>query len=292
MVGFGQTKVLDNLYCLLYIVKNDEAYQMMSLLTCHKNSDIVVTVLLLLVGTSLHFSRFNFSRQKDRKTNFFGGQEMTKKIFLLVALIGFGININAYFACNSTDIAFVGEKPDGESFSITSIQTIEDLIVESAGHFLKSHSNVLLILNRVELGDKSGINYVEIQQLAADTLKSLEMAKIKYNQLVTAANNTPYNNSVLEKLYFFDYYGFQRRKNFNPFVFNKVWYFLYYGDIRGIYSYFHSNVVLLYGKIEKIKIALDNSKIPDIESFWRVNQQFSDINLFGQYVSEVFYALE
>jgi hypothetical protein len=161
-------------------------------------------------------------------------------------------------------------------------------IVNGAGFFLKSYSDTLLLLNRIEIADNNGVDYNELEGLVNSAIENMKRARESYANLKQAADRTPYNPLMITKLRSFDYNGFQQANGFNPFVFKQVEYYLGKGDVRGFYGHLLSASVDMLRRLDTIKASIASTRFPEIENLWRINQVFSQTILFGQYGSSIF----
>ena len=212
-----------------------------------------------------------------------------KKVFL-IAFIGllFFIILNtntfAYMIANYSEGAFGG---DGEDSS-----TIDTFIVEGAGYFLKSYRDILLLLRRVEVSGTSGLDANEIGEIIDRSLANMTRAAEAYAALAKKAENTPYNEYVVSRLITFDYLKFQKEKGLNTSIFKKVKRYLENGDARGIYYGLLAKTGKILNLLHNIKSSLDKGNFPIVSKLWRLNQQFTDALLFGQYISEIFWTMK
>jgi hypothetical protein len=184
--------------------------------------------------------------------------------------------------------------PTSGGSSLSGVQqtsSIEVLVIEGAGHYLKAYSGALLLANKVELSDLYGVNPEELKVMIDQTITDTQLTLETYSALVAKANATPYNENVIDKLTAFDYKAFKNEKGLNPNVFKKVEAFLSEGDIRGNYAYILERLDNLLGVLYQIKSLVDADSLPENEMMWRLHQQFSETLLFGQYTAEVFYRL-
>jgi hypothetical protein len=115
------------------------------------------------------------------------------------------------------------------------------------------------------------------------------MARDLYWMLTVTANYTPYNQDVIDKLAVFDYRGFQTRHELNATIFAEVENFLKNGDIRGFYARMLADAEALSERLHGIKAGTDAGQFPEIYDLWRLNQEFSQSLLLGQYAAEVFF---
>jgi hypothetical protein len=221
---------------------------------------------------------------------------MIKKSILTIVLItSLSIAINGFFAFNEGCMAFLlGQCPDGESgMSLPKVYApkIGNLSIVGAGYYLKSHSDMLICLNMIEISELSGLDYDGVRNTLDRAIENMEKARDTYYQLKSLVAVTPYNQEVIDKLLVFDYDGFQTNRGLNAVIFGKVKKLLSNGDVRGVYYLFYEDLVLLFERIKNLKLIVDNERIVEISELWRINQKYSELQLFGQYFSEVFYAL-
>ncbi|MCU0288919.1 MAG: hypothetical protein MUF15_21305 [Acidobacteria bacterium] len=166
---------------------------------------------------------------------------------------------------------------------------IESYIIEGAGYFLKSQSDTLLLLNKIELSDLNGANFTELQQLVNNSITAMENATAKYSILIQTTDNTPYRSSIIDRLPSFDYNSFQEARGLNSVIFNQTLNYLANGDIRGFYRKLLSDTQDILDKLFFIKSNIDAGTIPPTSYLWRLNQSYANTFLFGQYAAEIFY---
>lgn len=198
------------------------------------------------------------------------------------ALCFLSITAHALIYGNDTDGGFGG---GGNKTETSSIRTD---VIEGAGYFLSSYSDILAFLNKIELAELRGIDYPELQRIIAGAVENMTNAKNTYLNLTQTADITPYNLEVIEKLIAFDYAAFQQEKQLNSVVFSQVESFLVKGDIRGIYHRFLSTAEELLVRLNTIKTDVDAGRFPSSDALWELNQAAAQALLFGQYTSEVF----
>ncbi len=162
------------------------------------------------------------------------------------------------------------------------------LIIEGAGYFLSSQSDMLLFLNRVELSGLSTPYYQELQTLIDRAVKNMEKAVETYKALATTAAVTPYNPQVISQLMRFDYTGYEKTNGLNVEVFARVRAYLISGDVTGIILFMKSDMELILDRLYSLKVLVDKQEFPNIPMLWRVNQSYCQAMLSGQYVAEVF----
>jgi len=175
------------------------------------------------------------------------------------------------------------------SFEEQDQPAIEGYVAEGAGYFLKSHSDTLLLLNKIELSDLNGVDYAELQQLVDNALYNMQNAEANYTFLTQTADTAIYEQAVIDQLLAFDYYSFQQAKGLNGIIFDQVETYLGTGDVRGIYHKILSDTREIIDKLTVAKSIIDSGTLPETASLWRLNQSYSDTQFLGQYAAEVFY---
>ena len=203
-------------------------------------------------------------------------------VFLFVIM---GINMMSFglIMGNRGDCAFGGGGEKGGS--------IKSYIIEGAGYFLNSYSDSLLFLNKIEMSETNGVDYNEIRGILYSAIENMENAKDAYSNLKQAADNTPYNQAMIDQLLSFDYTGFQSEKGMNESIFKTVESYLSKGDVRGFFTLLLSNSEQILTRLYTIKESVDTDTFPGLSNLWRVNQVFSETLFFGQYGSEVFFEI-
>jgi hypothetical protein len=206
---------------------------------------------------------------------------LIKASIVLAILSMFNLNLGSRAKHNTSEIVF-------DSGPGLAGYLLKQLITGAAGHYLNSYSSYLTMLNRIELADEAGIDYNDLKVIIDISIDNMEKAKNDYTRLKETADQTPYRQEVVQKLLTFDYEGFQNSKALNKSIFKEVESFLKRGDIRGIYSRVISNTGSILTKLCEIKKDVDEEKFPQMEYLWRLNQEYSEVLLFGQYVAEIF----
>lgn len=187
---------------------------------------------------------------------------------------------------NETDGGFAGN-----GGGKTTENPIRTYVIEGAGYFLGSYSNILVFLNKIELAELKGTDYTELQKIIANAAADMQAAKESYSILVQIADVTPYDTEVIEKLTAFDYSAFQLENEPNAAVFAEVKAYLDKGDIRGVYHRFLTVSEELLGRLNTIKTEIDACRFPLSGDLWDLNESASLSLLFGQYTAEVFHCV-
>jgi hypothetical protein len=207
-----------------------------------------------------------------------------KTFFVIFALLFFVFNGFSWIYHNHGE---TGYEDDGES-SRDKSSSIKAFIIEGAGYFLNGYSDVLILLNRIEVAEQKGLDYHELQEIVDRALTNLYRTKMIYSQLIASAENTPYNKGVIEKLITFDYESFMENNGLIPFIFKEVETCLKKGDITGIFKKSFANFDNIIALLKTIREEIDYGKIPKTANLWELNQLYAGELLFGQYAAQIF----
>ena len=212
-----------------------------------------------------------------------------KKLTLMTFIFIFftGIYVNGYFLFNEPEILFLTSPIENDGLD-TKYNTLKNLLIVGAGHFLQSNSDYQLFLKNVELSGIVEVNTGEILSALEGALNNLEKAKETYYKILQLAGTLEYNPLVQEKLRDFDYSGYCEKNQLNQPVFQQVEELLKAGDVRGCYQKFYMETVDILERLASIKTAVETGALPGIPACWRLNQLYLEMELFGQYASEVF----
>lgn len=171
-------------------------------------------------------------------------------------------------------------------------QNVSKLIVEGSGYFANSQSDYLNFLNKIEMSELNGVDYQGLQESLLLSFENLEKAIITYENIVSTADNTPYNPNIIKKLKSFDYVTFQNKKCLNSVIFGWVSDYLKKGDVRKIYKAIHEKMESLSIQLITIKSMIDKEQFPKIANVWQINQMYNELMLSNQYLAHVFYEIK
>jgi hypothetical protein len=221
-------------------------------------------------------------------------KQLVLTIIIGIFILSFANISYSRLAHNWSDCAYEGECDGGESTSLIGTPmsvSMHTYIVEGAGYFLESYSGMQAFLNRVEVSELKGINYNEIREILYKVIINMERARVEYFILKIKADHTPYKWDVIKKLLEFDFDGFQEKNGLLPSIFEKVEGFLRSGDVRGIYSDMLAGTEEILFQLYEIKESVDADQFPDISALWRINQDYSERVLFGQFSAQIFHEI-
>ncbi|MCP4146105.1 MAG: hypothetical protein GY757_00005 [bacterium] len=198
--------------------------------------------------------------------------------------------MNAAMAGNESEGAFGGNSKTNYSLN-DNVPTLKHLIVEGGGYFFQSSAAFHQLLSQYELSEIKGADFNAMKMSLKTAVVDLERAHETYRQLKDLAYMTPYNQEVIDKLFAFKYFQFREARGLVPVIFRDVWRHLVFGDVRGVYEEFHYRTGQILETLTAIQKDVDAGIMPDLDTLWRINQEYAEFKLFGQYVAEVFYNL-
>jgi hypothetical protein len=170
--------------------------------------------------------------------------------------------------------------------------TIGEFIVVGGGYFLESHSNMKMLLSQVELSEIRGIDYAQTRDSLYRAIDKMERANTIYLALKNLAEEIEYSPEVVNRLTGFDYDGFREAFALNPTIFKKVEDLLNKGNVRGIYNEIFIETGNILEQLYMVRDRMEANMFPAVSNLWRINQKYVEVELFGQYVAEVFYKLK
>lgn len=212
-----------------------------------------------------------------------------KKSAALKVLVGF--SIAAIFAVNVFPKIIANQSE--QAFLTPGQEQIRVHIIEAACCFLKSQSDFLLFLHRIEMSDLGSPDFYELRRMIAGAAANMERAKTQYEMLARLADNAPFDPSVISALANFDYTSFQERKvsRVDGTVFNRLKDHLDISDVPSVYRKLVSDTQHLLGKLLQVKSVVDSDTMPHTALLWQLYQSYSETHLFGQYTAEIFYKI-
>lgn len=204
-----------------------------------------------------------------------------KFIMLVFVIIMIKTNVLALIWANESEGSVI--PPEGNKGT-----SMRSFIINAAGDFLQSYSNMLTFLNKIERSELEGLNYVEIQSYLDSAIEYMTEVKTGYVEITHEADMSTYNQEVIYKLLIFDYNAYEKANALNHTIFIDVESYLKKGDVKGIYHKLLADVEGMLNILAIIKEKVDANIFPGISDLHRVNQYYSQSLLFGQYTAEVF----
>lgn len=226
-------------------------------------------------------------QRKERELIKKRGAKMKSRIKMKLNVVTFVIILSVFFLHTAVSAKIVA------NFSSASFQgpesgTMEDYVVAGAGYFLTAYSDYLQALNRIELAEVNGLDYTDLQKLIDRSLLNIDNAVTEYDGLTQLADATAYDLAVRESLATYNYTATRVEKQVNNCIFDNVEAYLKAGDVRGLYKNLHESFKDLSTRLNEIKVEADAGVHPDLSKLWRLNQEFLNAYLLGQYTAEVF----
>jgi ABC-type multidrug transport system fused ATPase/permease subunit len=174
---------------------------------------------------------------------------------------------------------------------IRSNSTIRTGIIVGAGYFLDSYSDMILLLNKIEMSDLNRVDYNDLRGTLYSAIEKMEGAKEAYTFLKQSAEITPYNQEKINRLISFDYTGFQETEAINSTICKDVDLYLKAGDITGLFGRTLSDMETILEMLYQVKMTIDNDQLPENSPLWKLNRKYSETMQDGQYAAEIFYAV-
>lgn len=222
---------------------------------------------------------------------------MRGKHIIFTVLIGallFSVSpVHARLFSNNSDSAYNGgdgtSSAEGANLACLSMG---ELIIKGAEYFFKAQVDINSLSENVEISAIYGVDYYTLWWTVNSALDNMNMARYYYQELETKANQTPYNQVIINKLLAFDYDSFQDENGLLKDIFSEVKGYLKNGDVRGVYSRTSAYFDTLKNTLGAIKGELYAGKVPSNNHMWNLNQVCAKAHMFGQYVSRIFYAIK
>lgn len=200
-------------------------------------------------------------------------------IIVLAAMLAWAPTLQAAWVGNDIPIRTdVGEKSS----------QIENLIIDGASSFLKSYSDILLLLNESEIGLRDGFNLYQAQQLLDSAHGKLVFAKENYSRALDLIKGTQFEEAVLEKLKTFNYAGLTAARKLHPAAMKRVASFLSVGNVRGVYKKLVKDMEDILYRLREVREDCQKDILPGMEDLRTIFQEYSDVMLYGYYSSLVF----
>ena len=209
-------------------------------------------------------------------------------IFLIIIVIG--SNLFSRFMHDYSCITFPDQcEEDGLK---ASAPLLGQLIPEAAVYFFESIRDFEDFLKEVEKSELYAPNYLELQTTIEKTIAGMENARCKYKEIVNISESLEIDIFILEKLNEFDYDGLQSQYHLNPSIFEKAATFCQAGDVIGIFTHTVETIDIILENLNRIKAKLEQNLLPELYIIWDTGQLYFESELFGQYVSRIFYEIK
>jgi hypothetical protein len=210
-------------------------------------------------------------------------------IFLIIGIIVLGSSLCGIYMHDYSCIAFHDQCEENGIKESTPI--FGQLIPRAAVSFLESTRDFEDFLKEMEKSELYGPNYPVLQSVIEKAITGMENARCKYEEIVNISETFEMDIVILEKLIFFDYDGLQSKYQLNPSIFEKAAAFCQGGDVIGIYNHTFDTINTILENLNRIKAALEKESLPELYIIWETGQLYFESEMFGQYVSRIFYEI-
>ena len=217
---------------------------------------------------------------------------MKKIIISMIFTLSFmGVLSYGYIHHNYSCILYNDCDSYGSVSGIKSINpSLGRMISEAGTFFIQSCRDYQDFLKYLEQSEYNTVDNNVLLNAIESAVKNIETANSKYYEILVKSKSLEVNPVVMQMLIEFDYSNFQEKKNLIPSIFNEVESFLKSGNLPGVYerTYIATNDILQ--RMKYIKSLIEVNSL-DLSKFWEANQLFLKTELFGQYVSQVFFEI-
>jgi hypothetical protein len=224
----------------------------------------------------------NNKNQKRRKK--------MKHTILFLIIIVIGSSLFSRFMHDYSCIAFP-DQCEGNGLN-ASAPLLGQLIPEAAVNFIESTRDFEDFLKEVEKSELYGPNYPLLKIGIEKVIVGMENARCKYKEIVNLSESFVMDLVILEKLNEFDYDGLQSKYHLNSTIFEKTKAFCQEGDVIGIYSHTVDTINTILENLNIIKAKLEQDSLPELYIIWETGQLYCESEMFGQYVSRIFYEIK
>jgi hypothetical protein len=210
-------------------------------------------------------------------------------IFLIIAIIAFSSNLSGIYKADYSCIAFQNQCAGNGLAGST--PGLGQLIPIAGVSFLESNRDFEDFLKEVEKSELYGPNYPVLQAAIEKAIAGIDNARCKYQEILNLSKGLVMDVVILERLRKFDYVDLQSKYHLNSPVFKKAETFCHGGDVIGIYNHIYENTVQIVENLNNIKAKLEKESLPELNLIWETGQLYCESELFGQYLSRIFYEI-
>jgi hypothetical protein len=167
-------------------------------------------------------------------------------------------------------------------------KALKAYVIEGAGYFLKSYSDFLLFLDKVEMAELQGYDQQELQFILDNAIEKMQYTHVLYCQLKQKADATPYDPAIIADLSIFNYDLFMEEKGLLKDIFKQVKAFLSKGKIRELYGEVLMQTERILSIANLIREQLVLGELPQVSHLYDLNEALAQYMLFGEYSARVF----
>ncbi len=211
-------------------------------------------------------------------------------LFIVVLFNLLSMNVYPYVVHNGSGKGYDGGGGGGDS-KVNNYCSIEYYIIEGASYYLSAAADIKNILKIIELKDINGIDFNSLNILVDSAIENMINTQETYDNLITEAESTPYDENIQRKLKEFGYDTFMIENGLISSLFEEVEIYLKVGDITGVYIWTQSNFTDILNMLKSIQNETSQNSLPEVSIFRRLNDTCSKTSIFGSYVARVFHTL-
>jgi len=211
-------------------------------------------------------------------------------IFIIIGITVLGTILCGIYKADYTCIAFPNQC--AENGINGSAPILGELIPGAGVSFLESTRDFEDFLKEVEKSELYGPNYPELQTAIKKSIVGMDNARCKYQEILNIAGGLSIDVVTLDKLNKFDYVDLQSKYHLNPSIFEKAAAFCQGGDVIGIYNHTFETISAILENLNRIKAKIEKESLPELYIIWETGQLYCESEMFGQYVSRIFYEIK
>lgn len=216
-------------------------------------------------------------------------QAILKAVMGILVVLLLSQGLNAKIIANYSDESFY-EPEQGQA---------RVYVIESAGYFLKAHSDYLLFLHKIELAELQSPDLDELRNIINEAVNNMDRARATYAMLAQFAADSPCRPEIKKALRDFDYTTLRRGKEISGMNTDRpgetggtagarVRRHLETADVPALYRELLADTQEMQEKLNQLKAMVDADQLPQNQQLWQLYRSFSDTQRFGQYIAEIF----
>ncbi len=213
---------------------------------------------------------------------------MNHKRKVASTMLLWGISMLLIFSANAHAIVWYNGSPTIKIEIPDMHESLDHAQIDGAGHFLKAYSDILLILQKIEIADSNGADFVELQGLLEETISNLKTTREVYSILKEEMELMTPDPGMLMELAFFNYDAYCWEHRLNPFIFRKVKSFLMRGDVEGLYGDALIDIEEMIDIASRMKKRVAAGQFPELKDLWHLDEVCAQTLRTGQYTARVF----
>jgi hypothetical protein len=166
-----------------------------------------------------------------------------------------------------------------------------DTIIEGTSLFLQSNSDVLLLLNEVEIAERMAFDFDYALKLTESAIFKLVKARARYSDAINFGEVMCDEKADVESYAKFNYESFAEKNHLNKQIMAEVSELLKKGDVIGVYEKSVNDIDSILSTLKEIKKGILMGQKPKVKLFWSLLQQYNILGLYGNYATLVFYSI-